>query len=60
MRAEDRQSPLFVEGVACPACHAERTDEQRERYAERHRQAELAAARGEAHVGATFAGRDAD
>jgi UPF0176 protein len=60
VRAEDRQSPLFVEGVACPACHAERTDEQRERYAERHRQAELAAARGEAHVGATFAERDAD
>lgn len=56
----DRNSPLFVEGVACPACHAERTDEQRERYAERHRQAALAAARGEAHVGAKFAEREAD
>lgn len=50
----DRASPLFVEGVSCPACHAERTDEQRERYAERHRQAELAASRGHAHVGAVF------
>ncbi|AQR75220.1 rhodanese-related sulfurtransferase [Sphingomonas sp. LM7] len=49
---EDQRSPLFVEGSACPACHAERNDEQRERYAERHRQAALAAARGEAHVGA--------
>lgn len=54
----DRESPLFVEGVSCPACHAERTDEQRERYAERHRQAELAAARGEAHVGAVFPERE--
>jgi len=58
--AEDQNSPLFVEGVACPACHAERTDEQRERYAERHRQTALAAARGEAHVGATPPDRDAD
>ncbi|MDT8759959.1 rhodanese-related sulfurtransferase [Sphingomonas psychrotolerans] len=57
---EDRQSPLFVDGVACPACHAGRSQEQRERYAERHRQAELAAARGEAHVGATFPPRDTD
>ncbi|TGX55115.1 rhodanese-related sulfurtransferase [Sphingomonas gei] len=56
----DQRSPLFVEGVACPACHAERTDAQRERYAERHRQTELAAARGEAHVGATFAEHEAD
>ncbi len=57
---DDRRSPLFVEGVACPACHAERTDEQRVRYAERHRQAALAAARGEAHVGAVFPEPDAD
>lgn len=54
----DRASPFFVEGVSCPACHAERSDEQRERYAERHRQAELAAARGEAHVGAAFPERE--
>ena len=57
---EDRQSPLFVEGVSCPACHETRSDEQRTRYAERHRQAELAAARGEAHVGATFPPHDDD
>lgn len=49
---EQRSSPLFVAGVSCPACHAERTDEQRARYAERHRQAMLAEARGETHVGA--------
>jgi UPF0176 protein len=53
--SEDAQrSPLYVEGVACPACHDERSDEQRERYTERHRQALLAEARGEAHVGAVL------
>ncbi|MGK6354951.1 rhodanese-related sulfurtransferase [Sphingomonas sp. DT-207] len=57
---EDRRSPLFVEGVSCPACHDARSDAQRERYAERHRQAELAAMRGEAHVGAQLAARDKD
>jgi len=50
--AEDRASPLFQEGVACPACHGTRTPEQRAGYAERHRQAKLAEARGEPHVGA--------
>lgn len=55
---EDRRSPLLEEGVSCPACYAERTDAQRSRYAERHRQAALAAARGEAHVGATFPERE--
>jgi UPF0176 protein len=50
---EDRASALFEEGVCCPACHDARTDEQRARYAERHRQQLLAEARGEAHVGAT-------
>jgi UPF0176 protein len=49
----DRASPLYLEGVSCPACHADRTDEQRAGYAERHRQTKLAEARGTAHVGAT-------
>ena len=52
---EDRASPLYVEGEACPQCHAERTDEQRTRYAERHRQQRLAEARGLEHVGTAFA-----
>jgi UPF0176 protein len=50
---QDRASPLYVPGVSCAACHAERSDEQRAGYAERHRQEHLAAARGEAHVGHT-------
>lgn len=48
---EERTSPLYTEGVSCPACHAARTDEQRAGYAERHRQTRLAEARGETHVG---------
>ncbi|MDF7777356.1 rhodanese-related sulfurtransferase [Sphingomonas sp. AOB5] len=56
--ADERASPLYIEGVSCPACHAERTDAQRSRYAERHRQAKLAEARGEAHVGAVFPADD--
>ena len=50
---EDRTSPLYEEGVACPACHGTRDEEARAGYAERHRQASLAKARGRAHVGAT-------
>ncbi|HEY8604011.1 rhodanese-related sulfurtransferase [Tsuneonella suprasediminis] len=51
----DRASPLFEEGVSCPACHAERTDAQRESYRERQRQELRAARQGFAHVGAVFA-----
>lgn len=47
----ERQSPLFVEGVSCPACYFERSDEQRAGYAERHRQTQIAARRGQAHIG---------
>lgn len=51
----DRASPLFEEGASCAACHGERSEAQRERYRERHRQELLAAERGETHVGAEFA-----
>lgn len=51
--AEDRASPLYVEGVSCPRCHDMRSDAQRAGYAERQRQTRLAEARGEAHVGAS-------
>jgi UPF0176 protein len=51
---EDRASPLYREGVACPACHDARGEEQRAGYAERHRQVQLARKRGTAHVGASF------
>jgi UPF0176 protein len=48
----DRLSPLYTEGVSCPGCHAQRSEEQRARYAERRRQVALAAARGAPHIGA--------
>jgi UPF0176 protein len=52
----DIASPLYEEGVSCPACHAVRSDDQRARYRERHKQESLAATRGEAHIGAEFHG----
>jgi UPF0176 protein len=55
---EQRGSPLYAEGVSCPACHANRSDAQRAGYAERHRQTRLAEARGTAHVGAMLPIRD--
>ena len=48
---DDMAHKHYVEGVSCPRCYPERSDEQRARYAERHRQAELARARGEEHIG---------
>jgi UPF0176 protein len=51
--AADRASPLYVEGVSCPACAGTRDAVQRAGAAERHRQAMLAAARGEVHIGRT-------
>jgi len=48
---EDRASPLYEEGVACPRCHGARTDDQRAGYAERQRQVALAKKRGRRHVG---------
>ncbi|MBY9062569.1 rhodanese-related sulfurtransferase [Sphingomonas yunnanensis] len=54
--AADRASPLYAEGVSCPACHDSRDDAQRASYAERHRQQRLAEARGEEHVGQRFEG----
>ena len=51
----DKLSPLYREGVSCPACHGERSEAQRAGYAERERQQRLAEARGTPHVGAVYA-----
>lgn len=50
----ERASPIYALGVSCPACHADRSDDQRAGYAERQRQTLLAEARGLAHVGAVL------
>jgi len=51
---EGQASPLYVEGVSCPACHDQRSDDQKARAAERHRQALHCETLGIEHVGATF------
>lgn len=50
----DRASPLYEDGVSCPACHDSLTEAKRASARERHRQETLAAARGQAHVGAAM------
>jgi UPF0176 protein len=47
----DKASAHFVEGVACPACYSERTEEDRARFAERQKQISLAKKRGKQHIG---------
>lgn len=49
--ASDRASPDYIEGVQCHHCAGSRSDADRARYAERHRQVVLAARRGARHVG---------
>jgi UPF0176 protein len=51
---EERASPLYEDGVACPACAETIDATKRASAAERHRQVKLAEARGAAHVGASF------
>ena len=48
---EDCQSPKFELNVSCPSCYDRLTAERRASLEERGRQIELAAARGEKHIG---------
>ncbi|MDX2428765.1 MAG: rhodanese-related sulfurtransferase [Xanthomonadales bacterium] len=48
---EDRSSPKFEKNVSCPKCFDRLTPERRASLEERGRQIELAAARGEKHMG---------
>lgn len=56
----DCASPLYEPGVSCPACHDERTEDQRAGYRERNRQEIFAALRGDVHVGAVRTSARAD
>lgn len=49
--AADRESPLYEEGVCCPACANSLTEAQKASNRERQRQFELARARGLKHLG---------
>lgn len=51
---EDLSSPLFEQGVSCPHCHEQHTEEDRVRFRERDRQIKLAAERGVPHLGAVL------
>lgn len=48
----DRQHPQFEEGVSCPSCYDNLTEEQRNRFRDRQKQVELARQRRVPHVGA--------
>jgi UPF0176 protein len=49
---EDKHSGNYEVGVCCPHCFDSLTDDQKLRFRERQKQVELAAQRGEPHVGA--------
>ncbi len=49
----DKASPEYEPGVSCPHCYAQKSDDQRARAAERHKQVQLSKARGEQHLGVT-------
>lgn len=48
---EDKQSEHYVLGVSCPYCYDETSEEQKQRFAQRQKQIELAKERGEQHRG---------
>ena len=48
---QDKQSELFEKGVSCPHCFDKTSPEQKERYAQRELQIQLAKKRGETHIG---------
>lgn len=47
---EEMQSEHYQKGVSCPHCFDQTSAEQKERFAERERQIQLAKARGEKHI----------
>ncbi len=48
---DDINSADYEEGVSCPKCVGQHTDEQKARFREREKQVKLARERGEVHVG---------
>lgn len=48
---KDKQSEKYERGVSCPNCYGIKTEKQRQRFAEREHQMQLARARGEEHLG---------
>lgn len=51
---QEQAQPGYSKGVSCPHCINETSPEQRQRFAERARQFDLAGKRGEKHIGVPF------
>ncbi len=49
----EKESELYIEGVACPRCYDDQSVEQRARFSERQKQINLAKQRDEEHIGAS-------
>jgi UPF0176 protein len=47
----DKQSERYQQGVSCPACYDQKSEQDRNRYREREKQVQLAKHRGESHIG---------
>ncbi len=47
---EEASHPVTVQGVCCPYCHQKTSSVQKGRFAERHKQIQLARARGKTHL----------
>lgn len=54
---QDKQSPLYEEGVSCPHCHGTHSEQQLKRFRERQKQVSLAKARKERHIGVRMQAR---
>ncbi|MEP1594546.1 MAG: hypothetical protein ABJK20_08240, partial [Halieaceae bacterium] len=54
---QEKLSDKYQKGVCCPRCYESLSEDQKTRFAERQKQIELAAARGEVHVGAAAPAR---
>lgn len=49
--SDDEKNEKYIKGVSCPRCYDAVTKEQKERFAQRQKQVDLAQARGESHIG---------
>jgi len=48
---EDKKSPHYQHGISCPKCYDKITEKQKQRFAEREKQMQLAKQRHESHIG---------
>lgn len=50
---EEKNSEKYTQGVSCPHCYDKVSEQQRQRFAEREKQVQLAKLRGEEHIGSS-------